>query len=71
MPIISKPNTFRVIVIERERGWGQRVDETLYFDCEQEAREWVENFNRKNMPPLKPGQSVPDYYCCAEYCGSV
>ena len=71
MPQIAKPIAYRVNVIESERGWGQKIDDTLYFDSAEEAQQWVADFNQKMMPPLKPGEGVPDYYCRAEYCGSV
>jgi hypothetical protein len=47
------------------------VDDELYFDNEAEAREYVREYNLRSMPPLKPGQGVPDYYSRAEYHGSV
>lgn len=71
MPRIAKPTGYRVVIIESERGWGQKVDDELYFDNEAEARAYVEAYNRKSMPPLAPGQGVPDYYTRAEYQGSV
>jgi hypothetical protein len=71
MPRISKPVGYRVVIIESERGWGSKVDEEIYFDNEAEAREYVREHNERSMPPLKPGESVPDCYWRAEYCGSV
>ena len=71
MSLIEKPNAFRVVIIESERGWGSKVDDELYFDNEAEAQEYVREYNLRSMPPLKPGQGVPDYYVRAEYRGSV
>lgn len=66
MARIEKPTAFRVDLIEYERGWGSKIDETLYFDNENEAREYVSTFNSKNT-----AKEVPDWYMIAEYCGAV
>jgi len=66
MARIEKPTAFRVDLIEYERGWGSKIDETLYFDNEVEAREYVSTFNSKNT-----AKEVPDWYMIAEYCGAV
>ena len=66
MAQINRPDAYKVIVIEYERGWGSKVDDTLYFDNETEAREYVKNFNSKNTV-----KEVPDWYMIAEYCGKV
>lgn len=57
--------TYRVDIIESERGWGQRVDERVYFsgpNSLKEAEAYVEKHNREN---LKPGPA-PDIYWRAE-----
>lgn len=64
MARIEKPTTYRVDLIEYERGWGSKVDETLYFDNEAEAREYAKTFNAKNT-----SKEVPDWYMIAEYRG--
>lgn len=51
---------FRVDIIESERGWGQKIDETKYFDDATEAYKFVEDFNSKNNLPY-----VPDWYMYA------
>lgn len=56
--------SYRVDIIESERGWGQKVDETIYFDNESEARDYVKQYNDKHNPPV---QVVPDWYMYAEY----
>ena len=66
MARIEKPTAFRVDLIEYERGWGSKIDETLYFDNEAEAREYVSTFNSKNT-----AKEVPDWYMIAKYCGAV
>lgn len=67
MPRVNK--SYRVDIIESERGWGQKVDETIYFDNEGEAREYVREYNTHHNPPLKPGEGVPDWYMYASYRG--
>ena len=54
-----------VLLIEHERGWGSRIDETKEFPTEQEAMDYVVEFNSKNI-----AQAVPDWYMVAEYAGS-
>ena len=66
MAQISKPKAFRVDLVEHERGWGSRIDETLYFDNEEEAKAYVKNFNSQNTEV-----TVPDWYMVADYRGSV
>ena len=57
MAQINRPTAYRVDLIEYERGWGSKVDETIYFDNEAEAREYVRAFNAKNTVT-----TVPDWY---------
>jgi hypothetical protein len=66
MARIEKPTAYRVDLIEYERGWGSKVDDTLYFDNEAEAREYVTTFNAKNT-----AKEVPDWYMIAEYRGRI
>lgn len=49
-----------VDLIESERGWGQRLDETLEFDDYDKACEYVRDFNAQNDLP-----HVPDWYMYA------
>ena len=67
MAQIAKPVAYRVDIIESERGWGSKLDETLYFDNEEEARQYVADYNAK----YNTSQGVPDWYMVAEYCGKV
>ena len=57
---------FRVDLIEYERGWGSKIDETKYFDNEQEAKDYCKHFNSNNTAKV-----VPDWYMVAEYRGKV
>jgi hypothetical protein len=66
MAQIQRPRAYRVDIIESERGWGQRVDETLYFDNEAEAREYCRQFNSRNTAAV-----APDWYMRADYVGSM
>lgn len=66
MAMIQRPVGYRVDLIEYERGWGSKIDETLYFDNEEEAREYVKNFNARNT-----ATTVPDWYMVADYRGRV
>jgi hypothetical protein len=66
MACIDRPIGYRVDLIEYESGWGSKIDETLYFDNELEAREYARAFNAKNTET-----TVPDWYMTANYCGSV
>lgn len=67
MPEIKFQAAYRVDIIESERGWGQKIDETKYFDNEQEAREFVHDYNMLYNSEKK----VPDWYMVAEYVGKV
>ena len=61
MSEIKLPKAWKVVIIESERGWGQKVDEVKYFDDEEEAKQFVRTFNSQNTA----GQ-VPDWYMYAE-----
>lgn len=66
MAQIQRPVGYRVDLIEYERGWGSKIDETLYFDNEEEAREYVKKFNARNT-----ATTVPDWYMVADYRGRI
>ena len=57
---------YRVDIIESERGWGSKIDETKYFDSAESAKDFVKQYNAKNDKPV-----VPDWYMYAEYRGKV
>jgi D-serine dehydratase len=50
-----------VDLIEHERGWGSKVDETRVFNDYDKACHFVTEFNSKNNLP-----EVPDWYMHAE-----
>ena len=56
----TKKSKYSVDIIESERGWGQKVDATLYFNDKKTAEAYVENFNADNNLP-----EVPDWYMYA------
>lgn len=56
----------KVIIIESERGWGQKIDETRYFPSEKAAKAFVTKHNSVNNKAV-----VPDIYWYAEYAGQV
>jgi hypothetical protein len=66
MAQITRPVGYRVDLVEYERGWGSKIDETLYFDNEEEARQYCKDFNSKNT-----AKEVPDWYMIADYRGTI
>lgn len=72
MPVIQKSKgAYSVDIIESERGWGSKLDETIYFDNEAEAKKYVEDYNAKYNPPPKSGEMAPDWYMIAVYKGRI
>lgn len=67
MARIEKPRGYRVTLTEYERGWGQRPWDDVYFDNEQEARQYAIEYNLKHNNK----DYVPDWYVRAEYAGPV
>ncbi len=41
----------RVIMLESEAGWGQKIDEIKTFDTAEEAKAFVKKYNDKHNPP--------------------
>ena len=58
---------YRVDIIESERGWGHKIEETVLFDTEQHALDYVKKFNALN-PVLT---HTPDWYMLARYVGEM
>lgn len=52
---------WKVIIIESERGWGQKVDEIKTFATYEEAKKFQVKFNEANNENL-----VPDWYMVAD-----
>lgn len=50
----DKKRRFRVQVIESERGYGQKVDETRYFNTYEEAADFRDRLNAKNTESRAP-----------------
>jgi hypothetical protein len=67
MPRVELKSAYRVDMIESERGWGQKLDESIYFDNEAEARQYAIDYNLKHNNK----DYVPDWYIRAEYVGKV
>lgn len=67
MPRVKLQDMYRVDIIESEAGWGSKIDESIYFDNEPEARAYVKEYNQKHNPP----GSAPDWYMIAQYVGKV
>ena len=45
---------FAVEIIESEAGWGQRLDETKYFETYEEAEKFMKEYNKENNLPVTP-----------------
>ena len=68
MAIVKKPEaTFKVNIIESEAGWGSKIDDTIYFDNEAEARQYAIDYNKK----WNTATTTPSWYMVAEYAGAV
>jgi hypothetical protein len=66
MAQISKPKAYCVDITECDLGWGSKIDQTLYFDNEPEARKFCQDFNAGNT-----SKTVPNWYMIANYRGVV
>lgn len=53
----------KVYMIESEFGWGQRIDEILEFDTQEEALQYCKDYNNKHNPPK---DETLDWYMYAE-----
>lgn len=53
----------KVLIIESERGWGQKVDEVKEFGDRDEAIKFVKDYNNKYNPPK---EVTPDWYMYAK-----
>lgn len=67
MPRVELKTAYRVDIIESERGWGSKIDETIYFDNEAEARQYAMAYNMK----YNTATEVPDWYMRADSRGKV
>lgn len=60
MPELNLGETWKVKIIESERGWGQKVEEVKFFDNQKDAAAFVSEFNSANIE-----DRVPDWYMYA------
>lgn len=58
---------YQVNMVESEAGWGSRIDEKKYFDEDQQAKDFVREYNQQ----YNNQSTVPDWYLKAEYVGEV
>jgi hypothetical protein len=57
----AKSCAVRVLIIESERGWGQKVEDVVLFETHEDAVKFVTFYNQKyNNKP-----TVPDWYMYA------
>jgi hypothetical protein len=67
MAQIERPIAYRVDIVDHEGGGGRRrYVETLYFDNEDQARNYVQTFNARNT-----ATTVPNWYMVADYRGRI
>ena len=66
MAQIQRPIAYRVDLVEHDRFLGSKIDETMYFDNEDQARFYVQTFNERNT-----ATTAPDWYMVAEYRGLI
>ena len=59
-------STVRVIIVESERGWGQNIIERKEFSSIEEAKQFVNEFNKEHCSK----NEVPDYYMQARILDS-
>jgi len=57
---------YRVVIIESERGWGQKIDEVKFFTDERTALDFCHHYNKDNT-----SDTVPDWYMVARYEGRI
>ena len=60
MPELNLGETWKVVIIESERGWGQKVVEAKFFDNQKDAAAFVSEFNSENIE-----EHVPYWYMYA------
>jgi hypothetical protein len=54
-----------VAIIESERGWGSKVEETKEFESRKEAEKFVAEYNEKNTEDYAKTGIVPEWYMYA------
>ena len=59
----------RVLIIESESGWGQKVDEIKEFETKELAEDFANTYNRTHNAGALNKSSVPDWYMYAQVEG--
>jgi hypothetical protein len=59
-------NKTKVLIIESEAGWGQKIDDVLEFDTPEEAILYCKDYNTTHNPPLA---DTPNWYMYAKLDG--
>jgi hypothetical protein len=68
MPRVNfSQSVYKVTLTEYERGWGSKPWDPIYFDNEEEARQYAINYNKEHNNL----DHVPDWYVRADYAGKV
>jgi hypothetical protein len=62
MAEIKLTSVWAVDIIESERGWGSKVDETKLFETQEEAVKFSKDYNAK----YNTATEVPDWYMSAQ-----
>jgi len=52
----------KVFIIESEKGWGQKIEDTEEFPTREKAENFCRAYNKKHCPPKK---ITPDWYMYA------
>ena len=55
-------NKIKVLMIESEAGWGQKIDEVKEFDTKEAAIKFVTDYNKKYNNQV----TTPSWYIKAE-----
>lgn len=62
MAEIRLQDLWAVDIVESERGWGSKIDETKLFDNKEEADKFVYTYNTK----YNTAAVAPDWYMSAQ-----
>lgn len=60
--VATKKDVFAVDIIESERGWGSKVEDTFFFITQEEAKNFVKKYNQH----FNSEDTVPNWYMVAE-----
>lgn len=62
MSELNLGETWKVEIIEFELGWGQKVEDVIFFDNKKDAAAFVSEFNSANIEDI---WHVPIWYIYA------